>query len=206
MPLPFNYENISNIVPQFQNLFKVYIEFDSEKNSEILNIVSSLPSNLYSNNKLYLVDQTTLTLPDVSVETLEIPNQSFNLKQQSSITFGEEVTITVMEQSDFLYRNIFQKWIDLIYNYLDQTQITPKKYKQNLIVEHYQKLLTTPSTTTPSTFVVQTYKFVNQYPTSIQGNELDYTSTDLLTRDITFRYDYLKEIVGKLSLPHLTEV
>ncbi len=206
MPLPFNYENISNIVPQFQNLFKVYIEFDSEKNSEILNIVSSLPSNLYSNNKLYLVDQTTLTLPDVSVETLEIPNQSFNLKQQSSITFGEEVTITVMEQSDFLYRNIFQKWIDLIYNYLDQTQITPKKYKQNLIVEHHQKLLTTPSTTTPSTFVVQTYKFVNQYPTSIQGNELDYTSTDLLTRDITFRYDYLKEIVGKLSLPHLTEV
>lgn len=200
-----------NFAPSFQNLFKVYIIFDTTNNSDLISTLgfNNLPSNLKetttNNIVLHLLDQTSITLPDISVETLEIPNVSFNLKQQSSITFGEEVTVSVVEQSTFLYRDIFEKWIKLVYDYESYGYIIPKKYKQkSLVVEHVQKWYTGSNTT--NTFTIGIYRFVNQYPTSIQGNDLDYSTTELLNRDIVFRYDYLEEVINNLKLPHLVAI
>lgn len=188
--MPLLFSELKNITPQFQNRFKIVINLTDE----LKNLLSQ------KENTLELETQTSITLPDLTVETLEIPSVSYNLKQQSSITFGEEVTISLVEKPNFYYRNLFQKWIDVIFNYLNVSMQVPSKYKQpSLVVTVHQKMIPTNSNNkqfiidSQVDFNVLTYRFVNVYPTSIQGNDLDYGNVDLVTRDVVFRFDYFEE-------------
>lgn len=193
--MPLLYREITNFIPQFQNQFIIKINLPDELKSELNSYLKS--------GILILDDQVSITLPDISIEIVEIPNVSFNLKQQNTILFGEEITISIVERPDFRYRKIFETWINKIYDYIKQSSGIPKKYKQSsLIVEHHQFI--TINNSTIKDINVQTYRFINVYPTSIQGNDLDYGNIDLVIRDVVFRYDYFEELLfNNLVVPQL---
>lgn len=207
--MPLKYSDVLHkqpISPQFVNRFEIEIELEKQlqdyinKNS---NLIKEL--KLIENNKIILHEQTSITIPDITVETLEVPNVSYNLKQQQAITFGEEVTITLVERNDFRWRIFFETWLKQLYDYINIAGTIPQGYKQKtLTITLKQKILPLKSNTSienAQDITIQVYTFYRPYPTSFQGREMNYSSTELVTSDVTFRYDYYTEkFFGKLDL------
>ena len=109
-------------------------------------------------------------LPASSIAPIEIPFRGRILKIAGDRTF-ETWTITVINDTDFIIRSAFEKWMNTINKLDDATGITnPADYQKDAIVHQLDR----------DGGVLRSYKLWDIFPTNISAIDMSYETTDTL--------------------------
>lgn len=125
------------------------------------------------------------SIPSSVIGTIEVPYRGRKLKVAGDRSF-EPWTITVINDTGMELRKAFEDWMNLINRHTSNTSNLPSgalTYYKNVIV----KQLARASSNTP----VQTYTFVDAYPTNIGAIELNYETNDAVeefTVELNYQY------------------
>ena len=109
-------------------------------------------------------------LPASSIAPVDIPFRGRILKVAGDRTF-ETWTITVINDTDFVIRSAFEKWMNAINKLDDASGITdPEQYQKDAMVHQLDR----------DGGVLRSYKFWDIYPTNISAIDLSYETTDTI--------------------------
>ena len=121
-------------------------------------------------------------LPASTLGVIDVPFRGRNLKIAGDRTF-DPWTITVINDSDFLIRTAFERWMNLINKHEDAAgKIDPSHYQTEAVVKQFGRALTsgiTPTSKVPIPILKQ-YKFYGVFPTSVSAIDLSYDSSDTI--------------------------
>ncbi|MFA5196797.1 MAG: phage tail protein [Bacteroidales bacterium] len=121
----------------------------------------------------------TTSLPESSYEDISVPYPGYNFKMAGTRVFNDwTVSLNIDQNNDIL--SAFHAWLNMIYNPQDHTYSAPIEY----MVTQTLHLLG------PEMNPTSKYKLYRAWPKSIGNVQLDYSSTELATVDITFSYQY----------------
>ena len=108
----------------------------------------------------------TASLPASTVGTVQIMFRGRPVHYPGERTF-DQWSITVMNDTDFAVRKMFERWSDGINRHTTNTgRATPSEYKVDMIVQQLDRGDDEP--------VLATYKIVGAWPTVIAPIELSY--------------------------------
>ena len=109
-------------------------------------------------------------LPASTVAPVEVPFRGRILKIAGDRTF-ETWTITVLNDTDFVIRSAFEKWMNIINSMEDATGLqSPEEYQKDATVHQLDR----------DAGILRTYKFWDIWPTNISTIDLNYETTDTL--------------------------
>ena len=109
-------------------------------------------------------------LPASTIAPVDIPFRGRILKVAGDRTF-ETWTITVINDTDFVIRSAFEKWMNAINKLDDASGITdPEQYQKDATVHQLDR----------DGSVLRSYKFWDIYPTNISTIDLSYETTDTI--------------------------
>lgn len=121
-------------------------------------------------------------VPAATVDSVTVPYFGRQIKLAGDRTFADW-NVTVMNDEDFLVRNMFEDWSNQINQLVGNVKLLPQNtYKQtDALVTQFSK----------DGIPIRQYKFVGIFPTSVANMALDWDSTNTIqTFDVTFAYDY----------------
>lgn len=137
------------------NLFEVVLNFPNEIND-----------NAILDKARFLVKAAAL--PASNVSPIDVPFRGRILKVAGDRTF-DTWTITVINDTDFSIRGIFERWMNLINKVSDNTGETdPALYQADAFVYQLDRDGST----------LRNYHFYDLFPTNISQIDLSYESTD----------------------------
>tara|TARA_B100001989_G_scaffold95476_1_gene66453 strand:- start:836 stop:1429 length:594 start_codon:yes stop_codon:yes gene_type:complete len=109
-------------------------------------------------------------LPASTVTPVEVPFRGRILKIAGDRTF-ETWTITVLNDTDFVIRSAFEKWMNVINSMEDATGAqNPEDYQKDAIVHQLDR----------DGGILRSYKFWDIWPTNLSSIDLSYETTDTL--------------------------
>ena len=109
-------------------------------------------------------------LPASTVAPIEIPFRGRILKIAGDRTF-ETWSITVINDTDFMIRSAFEKWMNVINKMDDGTGIqNPEDYQKDAIVHQLDR----------DGGILRSYKFWDIFPTNVSAIDMSYETTDTL--------------------------
>lgn len=121
-------------------------------------------------------------LPASNVASIDVPFRGRVLKVAGDRTF-DTWTVTILNDEDFVLRNMFELWMNSISELSLNTGATnPTSYSIDAIVKQLGRGSTENSTNNAATnpSVLKSYKFYGIFPTNISAIDLSYDSTDTL--------------------------
>ena len=109
-------------------------------------------------------------LPASNIAPIEIPFRGRILKIAGDRTF-ETWTITVINDTDFVIRSAFEKWMNTI-NKMDNATglVDPKDYQKDAVVKQLDR----------DGSELRSYKFWDIFPTNVSTIDLSYETTDTI--------------------------
>jgi len=109
-------------------------------------------------------------LPASTVTPVEVPFRGRILKIAGDRTF-ETWTITVLNDTDFVIRSAFEKWMNVINSMEDATGAqNPEDYQKDAMVHQLDR----------DGGILRSYKFWDIWPTNLSSIDLSYETTDTL--------------------------
>ena len=162
------------------------------------------------------VRATSITFPSFTCDTVEIPQQFFNIKIQNKITFTNELTINFVEDNENNIFKFFKSWLDqiLLVDYKSPTYGAQyniaNNYKVNITISIYKVDSDLMNTVTKT----ETYNGTNSFddskslfkfklhgffPKSVNNPTYDYTTFEVVTRDVGFAFDYIEILNPSLT-------
>lgn len=189
------------------------------------NVFSSTLTSSF--DKSIMIRIKSISLPAMSLETTEIPHLSFNAKMQSKPTLGDEITVSLVEDADSKVFINFKDFIKTYYDWVSQTPNNPN-YSIRFYIEQFLTPLATTNNTNYSylstagtsrnnvnniTTVITTannisgtlgtriFKIILYNPIikNLNHQTMDYSSTELINRDITIGFEYFEFFTYKLD-------
>ena len=156
------------------NLFEVELYFPDDA------IPQDTTKDLVSDKARFLVKAAAL--PASNISNIAVPFRGRNLKIAGDRTF-DPWTITVINDTDFVLRNAFERWMNLINKHEDNAGLTdPTSYQQDLFVRQLGR--STVAGTNPVSAVqvpvLKQYKFLGAFPTLVSAIDLSYENTDAI--------------------------
>lgn len=121
----------------------------------------------------------TTSLPESSYEDLAIPYPGYSFKMAGTRIYNDWTLSLNIDTSNSVLK-LFQAWHNLIYNPQTHDYAAPNKY---MISQSLQLL-------GPDLKATSNYLLYRAWPKSIGNVQLDYSSSELATVDITFAYQY----------------
>ncbi len=123
------------------------------------------------------------SLPEMTIGEVEVPFRGRTIKIAGDRTIGDW-SITVINDTDFLLRNAFERWQNGINNMSDNEGLTnPADYQVDAFVDQLDRNGAT----------IKSYTLRGAHPTSIGSIALDYeTNNAIETFDVTFAYQYFE--------------
>ena len=122
-------------------------------------------------------------LPASTLGIIDVPFRGRNLKIAGDRTF-DPWTITVINDSDFLIRTAFERWMNLINKHQDAAGKTnPIEYQQDVYVKQFGRASVTGNNPPKSDLqipILKQYKFHGVFPTSVSAIDLSYDSSDTI--------------------------
>ena len=152
------------------NLFEVKLQFPSFVQGNSLDDFSS-----------FMVKAAAL--PASNINVIDVPFRGRNLKIAGDRTF-DVWTITVINDTDFLIRNAFERWMNAINKHDNATgEVTPADYQTDMYVNQIgrapvSKGLGGSQTNQQKLPILRKYKFHGTFPTNVSAIELSYDQTD----------------------------
>ena len=114
---------------------------------------------------------------------IDVPFRGRNLKIAGDRTF-DVWTITVINDTDFLIRNAFERWMNAINKHDNATgEVTPSDYQTDMYVNQIGRApvaegLGGSQTNQQKLPILRKYKFHGTFPTNVSAIELSYDQTD----------------------------
>ena len=121
-------------------------------------------------------------VPAATIESINVPYYGRQIKLAGDRTFADW-TVTVMNDEDFLVRNMFEDWSNQINQLVGNLKLLPdNSYKfSDALVTQFSK----------DGAPIRAYNFVGIFPVSVSNMALDWDNTNAIqTFDVTFAYDY----------------
>ena len=143
-------------------------------------IPSDATKDLVSDKVRFLVKAAAL--PASTISNISIPFRGRNLKIAGDRTF-EPWSITVINDTDFMIRNAFERWSNLMNKHEDNSGLTdPTSYQQDLYVRQLGRSgLTGSNPSSDSQLpVLKQYRFYGAFPTTVSAIDLSYENTDAI--------------------------
>jgi hypothetical protein len=121
------------------------------------------------------------SLPASTLGTIEIPYRGRKIKLPGDRTF-EAWTVTVINDTDFLIRNAFERWSNAINQHRANTGLqNPAEYSVDAVVEQLSR----------DESVLKSYTMAGAFPTIISAIELSNETTDAIEDFVaTLEYQY----------------
>lgn len=147
----------------------------------------------------------TAQLPGSTLNTIPVSFRGRTLKIAGDRTF-EPWTITVLNDTNFVLRNAFEKWSNYINRHDDNSGvITPESYQTEIYVHQLGRGKETKDTTTSTAIeILKSYALYGCYPSSIDPIPLSYDSSDSIEEfNVTFEvqwWDALEKGGSKTSI------
>ena len=156
------------------NLFEVELYFPDDA------IPQDSTKDVVSDKSRFLVKAAAL--PASNISNIAVPFRGRNLKIAGDRTF-DPWTITIINDTDFVLRNAFERWMNLINKHEDNAGLTdPTSYQQDLFVRQLGR--STVAGTNPVSAVqvpvLKQYKFLGAFPTLVSAIDLSYENTDAI--------------------------
>ena len=156
------------------NLFEVELYFPDDA------IPQDSTKDIVSDKARFLVKAAAL--PASNISNIAVPFRGRNLKIAGDRTF-DPWSITVINDTDFVLRNAFERWMNLINKHEDNAGLTdPTSYQQDLFVRQLGR--STVAGTNPVSSVqvpvLKQYKFLGAFPTLVSAIDLSYENTDAI--------------------------
>ena len=143
-------------------------------------IPADATKDLVSDKVRFLVKAAAL--PASTISNISIPFRGRNLKIAGDRTF-EPWSITVINDTDFVIRNAFERWSNLMNKHEDNSGLTdPTSYQQDLYVRQLGRSgLTGSNPSSDSQLpVLKQYRFYGAFPTTVSAIDLSYENTDAI--------------------------
>ena len=123
------------------------------------------------------------SLPDMTIGSISIPFRGRDIKIAGDRTIADW-SITVINDTDFLLRNAFERWQNGINNMSDNEGLTnPADYQVDAFVDQLDRNGAT----------IKSYTLRGAHPTTIAAIALGYDTNDAIeTFDVTFAYQYFE--------------
>ena len=157
------------------NLFECELYFPTES------IPIETTEAILSETTRFLVKAANL--PASTLGIIDVPFRGRNLKIAGDRTF-DPWTITVINDSDFLIRTAFERWMNLINKHQDAAGKTnPIEYQQDVYVKQFGRASvkgSSPPKSDAAIPVLKQYKFYGVFPTSVSAIDLSYDSSDTI--------------------------
>jgi hypothetical protein len=121
-------------------------------------------------------------VPAATIDPVNVPYFGRQIKLAGDRTFADW-TVTVMNDEDYLVRNMFEDWSNQINQFVGNVKLlTANSYKStDATVTQFSKDGTK----------IRAYQFVGIFPTTVSNMALDWDNTNTIqTFDVTFSYDY----------------
>lgn len=121
-------------------------------------------------------------VPAATVDSINVPYFGRQVKLAGDRTFADW-SVTVMNDEDYIVRNMFEDWSNKINQLVGNTKLLPgNTYKfSDALVTQFSK----------DGSIIREYNFVGIFPVSISNMALDWDTTNAIqTFDVTFAYDY----------------
>jgi hypothetical protein len=159
------------------NLFEVELAFPNE--------VKPVDQNIVLTKSRFLVKAAAL--PSSTVAPIEIPFRGRILKIAGDRTF-ETWTITVLNDTDFVIRSAFEKWMNTINKLDDGTGLqSPADYQADPTVHQLDR----------DGGILRSYKFHDVWPSNISTIDMNYETTDTLEEfTVEMQVHYWEAIKG----------
>jgi hypothetical protein len=123
----------------------------------------------------------TAGLPASTISEIPVPFRGRTLKIAGDRTF-DVWSITVINDTDFKWRNIFERWMNYIVKVSDGSgSINPNDYQVNAIVSQLSRgpgsaLSTAGNTNSTKIESLRSYKLCGLFPTNVSQIELSYNN------------------------------
>jgi hypothetical protein len=123
----------------------------------------------------------TATLPASTVEDITAGYRGRPVHFAGERTF-QPWSISVYNDTNFLIRNVMERWTNGVLNYTTTNGIMrPSDYQVDMSVYQLDR----------NDRIIKTYRFYDAYPTSIGQIQLDFeTNNQIETFDVEFTYNY----------------
>jgi hypothetical protein len=123
------------------------------------------------------------SLPGMTVGTVDIPFRGRTLYVAGERTF-EAFEVTILNDTNFLIRNAYERWLNGINNLTDNEGLTnPTDYQVDAFVDQLDR----------NGSIIKTYTFRGMFPTSISDIGLNYnTNNQVETFTVTHRFQYFE--------------
>lgn len=122
------------------------------------------------------------TVPPSNMGSVPVPYFGRKIKLAGDREF-DDWSVTVMNDEDFLVRNMFERWSNLMNTLASNLKIAPgNSYKSNdATVTQFSK----------DGLVIRKYSFVGLFPISVSSMDLNWDATNTIQSfGVTFAYDY----------------
>lgn len=121
-------------------------------------------------------------VPAATIESVNVPYFGRQIKLAGDRTFADW-SVTVMNDEDYLVRNMFEDWSNQINQLVGNVKLLPgNSYKNtDALVTQFSK----------DGVPIRAYNFIGIFPVSVSNMGLDWDNTNTIqTFDVTFAYDY----------------
>lgn len=121
-------------------------------------------------------------VPAATVDSINVPYFGRQVKLAGDRTFADW-SVTVMNDEDYLVRNMFEDWSNKINQLVGNVKLLPANTYKNTdaLVTQFSK----------DGSVIRAYNFVGIFPVQVSNMALDWDNTNAIqTFDVTFAYDY----------------
>ena len=156
------------------NLFEVELYFPDAA------IPQDSTKDILSDKSRFLVKAAAL--PASNISNIAVPFRGRNLKIAGDRTF-DPWSITVINDTDFVIRNAFERWMNIMNKHEDNAGLTdPTSYQQDLFVRQLGRSEVGGSNPVSSATipVLKQYKFLGAFPTLVSAIDLSYENTDAI--------------------------
>lgn len=132
-------------------------------------------------------------VPAATVESVNVPYFGRQIKLAGDRTFADW-SVTVMNDEDYLVRNMFEDWSNQINQLAGNIKLLP--------ANTYKSTDATVTQFSKDGSKIRAYQFVGIFPVSVGAMALDWDTTNTIqTFDVTFAYDYWLPIqLGGVSI------
>ena len=127
-------------------------------------------------------------VPAATIEPVPVPYFGRQVKLAGDRTYADW-TVTVMNDEDYLVRNMFEDWSNQINQFVGNLKLLQgNTYKStDAVVTQFSK----------DGSKIRAYQFVGIFPIVISNMALDWDNTNTIqTLDVTFAYDYWVPVQG----------
>ena len=124
------------------------------------------------------------SLPAQTITAIDVPFRGRVFKVAGDRTV-DVWTVTVINDEDFIFRNAFENWMELMAQLSNNEGATsPESYMSTAVVKQLGRgskpFSESSDPTSESQSILKTYKFIDMFPTNISAIELSYDSGDTI--------------------------